>query len=192
MESERVGMPMTFGVLRPVVMLPAGAPPLESRRPPVRPLHELAHVRRGDVATHLMARTALGAVSVESAGLVCLGASFLKERERATDDLVLDAGDRASEYAGHLLEVARTLQPHHGDGLGRNRDGAAVGIGRPPGRDPGLGRQLRPLGRRAQAFVSRGVAIAIAAPSAAVRAQDPGSLPTGTPPVRAANAQKQP
>jgi TonB family protein len=34
----------------------------------------------------------------------------LKERERAADDLVLGAGADAPEYAGHLLEIARSMQ----------------------------------------------------------------------------------
>jgi beta-lactamase regulating signal transducer with metallopeptidase domain len=59
LESPACGMPMTFGLLRPTVMLPAGAAGWAPERLRVVLLHELSHVRRGDVATHLLARTAL-------------------------------------------------------------------------------------------------------------------------------------
>src|SRR6516165_5483891 len=69
----------------------------------------LAHVRRGDVITHLMARAAVSLYWWNP--LAWFGwRRFLKERECAADDLVLGTGARASEYAGHLLEIARSLR----------------------------------------------------------------------------------
>ena len=109
LESRPGSMPMTFGLLRPAVFMPLEAAGWSEERRRVVLLHELAHVSRGDAATHLLARTAL---SLNWWNPLAWSAwrEFLKERERATDDLVLNAGARASDYAGHLLEVARTMQ----------------------------------------------------------------------------------
>ncbi len=46
-------MPMTFGVLHPVVFLPADAMEWSEERRAMVVRHELAHIERGDVATHL-------------------------------------------------------------------------------------------------------------------------------------------
>ena len=81
---------MTFDLLRPAVLLPsdsAGWP--DSRRRAVL-LHELAHVRRGDAATQLLARVALAFHWGNPLAWTAWG-EFLKERERAADDLALNA-----------------------------------------------------------------------------------------------------
>jgi len=108
LETEAV-MPMTFGVLRPTVLLPDTARSWSEERRHVVLLHELAHIARGDAATQLIARAAL-ALHWWNPLAWFAWREFLKERERATDDLVLSAGTVASNYAGHLLEIARTMQ----------------------------------------------------------------------------------
>jgi TonB family protein len=188
LESAGGGTPMTFGVLRPAVLLPAGASEWSPSRLRVVLLHELAHVRRGDVATHLLARSALALYWWNPLAWMAWR-EFLKERERATDDLVLRAGERASEYATHLLEVARTLQP------ARATAWAAIAMARRSqleGRlmailDSGVSR--RPWGRKAQA-AAVATAIALVAPFAAIRAQAPGVPPEAEAAVRAAMTQK--
>lgn len=106
-------MPMTIGLLRPIVFVPADhvAWTAEQRRMVL--LHELAHVRRGDVATQLLARMALGLYWWNPLAWRAWK-EFLKEREQATDDVVLRAGTRASSYATYLLEAASTLEPAGG------------------------------------------------------------------------------
>ena len=109
MTSERATMPMAFGIVNPTVLLPANAEqwPAERRRDVM--LHELAHVARRDCLTQLIAQAACAMYWFDP--LVWLASRALRgERERACDDAVVRAGARPSEYATHLLQVARDLR----------------------------------------------------------------------------------
>jgi len=109
MVSERATMPMAFGIVNPTVLLPAAAEhwPFARRRDVM--LHELAHVARRDCLTQLVSQAACALYWFDP--LVWLAARALRgERERACDDAVVRAGARPSEYATHLLQVARDLR----------------------------------------------------------------------------------
>jgi tetratricopeptide (TPR) repeat protein len=109
LETANGSMPIMYGLFSPVIFLPADATEWNAERRRVVLLHELAHVRRRDGATHLLARTALVFYWWNPLAWTAWRL-FLKERERAADDLVLGAGADAPEYAGHLLEIARSMQ----------------------------------------------------------------------------------
>jgi TonB family protein len=188
LETAEGTMPMTFGILRPAVFMPGDALGWTEQRRRIVLLHELAHVSRGDVATQLVARLAV-ILNWWNPLAWTAWREFLKERERATDDLVLRAGARASDYAGHLLEVARTMQ------AAPNLGWAAVAMARPSqleGRliailDSGVNRKTA---GRASALATVLAAVAIVAPLAAVRAQEKAIPPDIDATIRAASAQK--
>ena len=101
--------PLTFGVLKPVVLLPTAAAAWDEERLRVVLLHEFAHIRRLDALTQTLAQVACALFWFNP--LVWWGAHRLRvERERACDDYVLARGTRASAYAAHLLDIARTLR----------------------------------------------------------------------------------
>jgi beta-lactamase regulating signal transducer with metallopeptidase domain len=102
-------MPMTWGVRRPTVLLPAGVDRWPSSRRQAVLLHELAHVKRLDWVTQLMARIVCAVYWWHP--LVWVGARRLREeRELACDDQVLANGTVPSAYAGDLLEIARAYR----------------------------------------------------------------------------------
>jgi beta-lactamase regulating signal transducer with metallopeptidase domain len=101
-------MPMTWGIWRTRILLPDESAdwPAEQRRAVL--LHELAHVRRRDCLTQFIAQ--LGCAIYWFNPLVWLAWRRMQiDRERACDDLVLSAGEKASAYARHLLDSAAAM-----------------------------------------------------------------------------------
>ena len=191
LETAPGSMPMTFGLWRPAIFLPADAAQWDAGRRRMVILHELAHVRRGDVAAHIVARAALCFYWWNPLAWAAWR-EFLKEREHATDDLVLRTGARASDYAEHLLEVARSMQPAAAIGW------AAVAMAR---RSQLEGRLLAILDSRANRTVIGRASLAAAtvaavllmAPFAAMHAQNPADAaipPDVDATIRAALSQK--
>jgi TonB family protein len=108
LESSAVTVPMTWGTVRPVVLLPEAARHWPTVRLHAVMLHELVHVRRRDLLAQMVAQAACCLYWFHP--LVWLAARQLrKEREGACDDAVLSGGVSAPDYAGHLLEVARLM-----------------------------------------------------------------------------------
>ena len=105
LESDHATSPCTWGLVRPVVLLPtAGADwPEPQRRFTL--LHELAHVRRLDYLTTQIASLACAVHWYNP--LVWLAAvQARKLQEQACDDVVLNAGETPSDYAQFLVGIA--------------------------------------------------------------------------------------
>jgi beta-lactamase regulating signal transducer with metallopeptidase domain len=102
--SSRGVTPMTWGLVRQQVLLPADATSWERQRLRTVLLHELAHLKHHDTITHVL--TGFIRAIYWFHPFVWLAAWRLQvERERACDDAVLRSGVRASDYAEDLLSI---------------------------------------------------------------------------------------
>jgi beta-lactamase regulating signal transducer with metallopeptidase domain len=113
LRGNRVGVPITWGIVYPVVLLPddADAWPEERRRFVL--VHEMAHVKRLDALTQLAGQLALAFFWFNP--LVWIANRRMQlEREHACDDYVLRHGTSATHYAEELLAMVRSLgTPEH-------------------------------------------------------------------------------
>ncbi|MGD8787702.1 MAG: M56 family metallopeptidase, partial [Phycisphaerales bacterium] len=106
--SVNATSPAVCGLFRPVILLPRNlGPTLGSSHLRTVMMHELAHIKRGDLWVNMI-QTALQIVYFYNPLLWLANAIIRNVREQAVDETVLVAmGPKASHYPETLLSVAR-------------------------------------------------------------------------------------
>lgn len=102
----KVGMPLTCGVSRPVILLPLSACDWDDDRLRAVLLHESAHVQRRDCLAKYVAQASRALLWWNPLAWI-LPARLDREQELACDDAVLATGVAAEDYARLLLDCAR-------------------------------------------------------------------------------------
>ena len=106
--SAEITIPMTWGLLHPIIVLPLDAESWDqARRRGVVLRHELAHILRRDYLTQWILLIAC-TLNWFNPLIWKVTQRMTLEREQASDDLVLNTGVRGIEYAAHLLAIARS------------------------------------------------------------------------------------
>ena len=110
--SAEVHVPMTWGFLRPRILLPADARDWHARKWRAVLLHELAHVSRGDSWVRFAVEAVCAVYWLHPA--VWLSARRLRlAQEQACDDIVLRHGAAAIPYARELVDSAAAFNRSH-------------------------------------------------------------------------------
>jgi beta-lactamase regulating signal transducer with metallopeptidase domain len=156
----------TWGVIRPIVLLPSEAETWSADRIRVVLAHELAHVRRRDWVVHVIAELAR-AINWFNPLFWIACARLRRDSEHACDDIVLAHGISNTSYASHLVDLARTFRVHGRTWL------PAPSMARPSTLERRIRTMLNPQARRRPLSVpSRalilGALVALALPIAAV------------------------
>jgi len=101
--NDAIGAPVTWGILRPIILVPAGFAelPAESRDAVIR--HELAHIRAHDFLMRGLAEIARALIWFQPLVWIVLR-QLREEQELACDNFVLAAGGKPSSYAKLLLD----------------------------------------------------------------------------------------
>jgi beta-lactamase regulating signal transducer with metallopeptidase domain len=112
LQSEDSSLLVTCGMLNPTIILPAGASRWTDDRRRIVLRHELAHIRRHDAAVQV-AGEALRVLHWLNPLVWVACRRLRQESEYACDDAVLSGGVEATEYATHLLDIAKHLSGRH-------------------------------------------------------------------------------
>ncbi len=105
LSSGIAATPMTGGLWKPVILLPAAAVKWSPERRAVVLTHELIHIRRRDVLRQLVRRIVLALYWFHPLGWFAARRAEIAS-EKACDEEVLALGARPSDYARLLLRLA--------------------------------------------------------------------------------------
>ncbi|HEX6576613.1 MAG TPA: M56 family metallopeptidase, partial [Gemmatimonadaceae bacterium] len=109
LSSSQVSTPLAAGIRSPMIILPAGASQWSDAHREVVIRHELAHIARKDAVVCLISGVACAIYWLNP--LVWIASRKLRtEQERSCDDRVITLGTNATDYAEHLLAVARSAR----------------------------------------------------------------------------------
>jgi beta-lactamase regulating signal transducer with metallopeptidase domain len=174
LRGDRLGIPVTWGVVYPIVLLPVESDEWPEERRRVVLVHEMAHVKRLDALTQLVGQLAAAIFWFDP--LVWLAVRRMRaERERACDDYVIRDGTRPSQYANELLDIVRHLG---GSRLGASGPAfAALAMARRSELEGRMLAILDPIAKRhalsrVGSFAATLVALILVVPLAAVRPVD--------------------
>ena len=107
--SNRITVPMVWGFLRPVILLPVDAEHWQTDRLRAVLLHELAHIKRWDWVMQMIGQVTC-AIYWFNPLVWCAAHRMRVEAEQACDDQVLNAGYPSTDYAQHLLDIVRNVK----------------------------------------------------------------------------------
>jgi beta-lactamase regulating signal transducer with metallopeptidase domain len=108
--TDAIQTPMTWGVIRPVILLPTYVYAWSSEERDVVIRHERAHIERRDWMWQAFAQLMTAIFWFQP--LMWLATRQLRnEAEHAADDVTLAGGIQAPEYADRLMAVARQYSP---------------------------------------------------------------------------------
>ncbi len=107
--TDQRSLPMTWGVRCPSILLPREAQNWTEQEVRCALLHELAHVARRDCLWQLLVQLTHACYWFHPLVWFASRKLYL-EREHACDDIVLQHGTRASDYADQLLQVVSAFR----------------------------------------------------------------------------------
>jgi len=108
---KNVSVPLTWGVIKPVVILPTESRNWTQDQRSSALFHELSHIKRGDFLTKILARCSLALYWFNPLSWFAFR-MMKKEQEKACDELVLKTGVKPSTYAVNLLSIKKAGQFH--------------------------------------------------------------------------------
>ncbi|SHM35992.1 Signal transducer regulating beta-lactamase production, contains metallopeptidase domain [Cyclobacterium lianum] len=113
-KSEEIEVPMVFGILKPMVLIPAGLVfNMPSAQLEAIIAHELAHVRRHDFAFNLF-QSFLEMIFFYHPAFWWINETIRESREQATDDLAIACGAKGADLAhalAHIVNMTSTPTP---------------------------------------------------------------------------------
>ncbi len=178
--TNRLLLPATWGLRRPVILLPTSAREWPAERLRLVVAHETAHIRRWDFPGQIAAQLACAVYWFHPLAWWALK-QLVKEREQACDDEVLNMGVTATSYAEHLMSIVRSANTNS------KTSSIVIGMAQGSGFENRLTAMLnsrlnRRAPRRGTVLASALVAAGLLAPLAAIHApaQSTGATISGT------------